>query len=75
MLDVRWEDIELERKTWKFPVTKSDKPRTVPLYDKALEILQDLFRVNEYVFPIKSVTISSNSICSIDSLISDFSAR
>ncbi len=51
ILDARWEDIDFERKTLMFPVTKSGKPRTVPLSSNALEILKGLPRVNEFIFP------------------------
>ncbi len=51
VLDACWEDIDFERKTWRFPVTKSGKPRTVPLSFNALEILKGLPRVNEFIFP------------------------
>ncbi|MFW5726491.1 MAG: tyrosine-type recombinase/integrase [bacterium] len=51
VLDARWEDIDFERKTLMFPVTKSGKPRTVPLSPNALEILKGLPKVNEFIFP------------------------
>lgn len=42
VLDARWEDIDLERRTWRIPRTKADKVRHVPLSRQALELLQAL---------------------------------
>jgi len=37
---MRWEDVSLERGTWRIPDTKSGEPVLVPLVPKAVEILQ-----------------------------------
>ncbi|GAB6059393.1 tyrosine-type recombinase/integrase [Desulfonatronum parangueonense] len=52
MLDAKWDDFDLERKTWRIPVTKSGKPRTVPLSDAALDVLAKIPRIDgcEYAF-------------------------
>ncbi|GAB6060668.1 tyrosine-type recombinase/integrase [Desulfonatronum parangueonense] len=52
LLDAKWEDFDLDRKAWRIPITKSGKPRTVPLSDTALEVLAELPKINgcEYAF-------------------------
>ncbi|MFN2343987.1 MAG: tyrosine-type recombinase/integrase, partial [Desulfonatronovibrio sp.] len=50
MLNSKWEDVDLQRKTIRFPLTKNGKSRTIPLSDKAVEILEGLKRVGPYVF-------------------------
>jgi integrase len=35
LLDAKWEDFDLERRSWRIPITKSGRPRTVPLSDAA----------------------------------------
>ncbi|MFQ6759442.1 MAG: site-specific integrase [Deltaproteobacteria bacterium] len=42
---MRWEYINLARKTWHIPETKNGTPRTVPLSMKAIEVLQRLTRI------------------------------
>lgn len=42
LLDSRWEDFDFERRAWRIPMTKSGRPRHVPLSDEALAILQVL---------------------------------
>ncbi|MCP4537304.1 MAG: tyrosine-type recombinase/integrase [Chloroflexi bacterium] len=37
---MRWEEVNLERQTWRIPDTKSGEALTVPLVPKAIEILQ-----------------------------------
>ncbi len=39
VLDARWEDFDFENRRWRIPVTKSGKPRTVPLSDGTLKLL------------------------------------
>jgi len=51
---MRWEDVNLERETWRIPDTKTGEALTVPLVPKAVEVLQ--IRQNEaedspWVFP------------------------
>lgn len=52
VLDCRWEDVDLVRKTWRIPFTKSGKPRTVPLSNSAIELLGGIDRPDDakYVF-------------------------
>lgn len=42
LLDARWEDIDFDAQVWRIPITKSGRPRHVPLTDQALEILSTL---------------------------------
>ena len=51
--EMRWEDINLDRGTWKIPDTKSGEPQTVHLSPPAIEILQrrQATMVGEWVFP------------------------
>ncbi|WP_232300466.1 site-specific integrase [Desulfonatronovibrio magnus] len=51
ILNARWEDVDLQRKSIRFPFTKSGKPRTVPLSDSAVGVLEGLERTGLYVFP------------------------
>jgi integrase len=39
LLEAQWNDFDLERRSWRIPMTKSGKPRHVPLSGKVLEIL------------------------------------
>ena len=52
VLHAKWADLDLERKRWRIPYTKSGKPRTVPLSESALEVLRSVPRVEEsgYIF-------------------------
>lgn len=44
LLDSRWADFDLDRRTWKIPLAKSGKSRHVPLSKAALEVLAQLPR-------------------------------
>ncbi len=39
VLDAKWEDFDVEKRSWRIPITKAGKPRHVPLSDGALQIL------------------------------------
>lgn len=45
VLDARWEDFDLERKSWRIPICKSGKARHVPISDGALRILAEVPRI------------------------------
>jgi len=47
VLDAKWQDFDIERSTWRIPVTKSGKARHVPLSDGALTVLSSV-PVNQY---------------------------
>lgn len=53
LLDSRWEEFDLERRSWRIPMSKSGKARHVPLSLSALEILRQLPRWEgcPYVIP------------------------
>jgi integrase len=53
LLDAKWSDIDLDKKVWFIPVTKSGKPRAVPLSDTAISILMTVPRYKgcQWAFP------------------------
>ncbi|MHC3434177.1 tyrosine-type recombinase/integrase [Delftia lacustris] len=53
LLDARWEDVDLERRNWRMPLSKSGKARSIPISDRALEVLRGLPRWSgcPYVIP------------------------
>lgn len=44
LLDTRWEDVDLERRNWRIPMSKSGKPRNIPIAERALDVFQALPR-------------------------------
>ncbi|MQU58542.1 tyrosine-type recombinase/integrase [Pseudomonas helleri] len=44
LLDARWQDFDLERRTWRIPTSKSGKPRHVPLSAVVLDLLSQVPR-------------------------------
>jgi integrase len=48
---MKWKDLDLERALWHKPTTKTDVPHTIPLPQVLLEKIQQLPRINEWVFP------------------------
>lgn len=40
-LDAEWQYVDMERSTWRIPITKNGKPRTVYLTPQAVEILRN----------------------------------
>lgn len=52
VLNARWQDFDVDRRTWRIPKTKSGFVRHVPLSDGALNVLQIVPRLPEceYVF-------------------------
>ena len=56
---LRWDHIDLRRRTAHLPETKNGTPRTVPLSPGALEVLRDLpRRLDGKVFPLAPSTVS-----------------
>ncbi len=53
VLDAKWEDFDIERRQWRIPMTKTGKPRHVPLSDGALQVLASVphFPDCPWVFP------------------------
>ena len=52
VLDARWCDMDIHRKSWRIPMTKSGRARHVPLSQAALELLERLSKKShgEWVF-------------------------
>ncbi len=52
VLDAKWSDFDLERKSWRIPMCKTGKARHVPLSGGALQVLAQISQVQgvEYVF-------------------------
>jgi len=44
VLDARWEDFDEARKVWRIPMTKTGKPRHVPLSDGVIQLLHTVPR-------------------------------
>ncbi len=58
LLNARWDEFIFKRSEWRIPAErmKMDKPHIVPLSKQAVEILEELKRINgifDYVFPQK----------------------
>ena len=53
VLTARWEDFDLEKSIWRIPMSKSGKPRYVPLSESTKEILSAVPRLDgtNFVFP------------------------
>ena len=53
LLDAKWDEFSIERRSWRIPMSKSGKARHVPLSDAALAILAELPRWDRcpYVVP------------------------
>jgi integrase len=45
VLDARWEDFDEARKVWRIPMTKTGKPRHVPLSDGGIRLLHTVPRL------------------------------
>ena len=52
LLDAKWEDFDLPRQSWRIPMTKTGKPRRVPLSGGVLQLLASIPRHDcDWVFP------------------------
>ncbi len=53
LLDARWEHVDLDRRTWHIPMSKSGRARNVPLSGAAVEVFASLTRWEgcDYVIP------------------------
>ena len=53
VLNARWEDFDIDNRLWRIPFTKTGKPRTVPMSDGVMSILDTVPRIagSAYVFP------------------------
>jgi integrase len=64
LLDAQWAHFDLERRSWRIPMSKSGKPRHVPLSDDVLLILRQLPRFENcpYVVPNPKTLVPFNTI-------------
>jgi integrase len=63
---MRWEHVNLKKRTWHIPETKNSTPRTVPLSSKALEVLRRLpHKINGRVWGVEkdSITQAFGRVC------------
>jgi integrase len=53
VLDARWEDFDIERRSWRIHTTKLGRPRHVPLSDGAVALLHSMKRFDDcpWAFP------------------------
>lgn len=53
LLDAKWEEVNLDRKVWRIPTSKSGKPRHCPLSDEAIAVLNAVPRFKDcpYIVP------------------------
>lgn len=56
LLSAKWEDMDLEGKTWRIPATKAGRPHLLPLPAAAVRILESLPKSSEYVFTGKGAS-------------------
>jgi integrase len=58
LLAIRWADVNLDAAVLHIPLTKTDKARTIPLTDRAIEILTERKAASstdaEYAFPVST---------------------
>jgi integrase len=64
LLDAEWSHFDLERRSWRIPMSKSGKPRHVPLSDDVLSILHQIPRFEgcPYVLPNPKTLLPFNTI-------------
>lgn len=64
LLDARWENVDLERRSWLIPTSKTGKPRYVPLSSAAVAIIEQLPRLKgcPYLVPNPDTEKPFNSI-------------
>lgn len=63
---MRWEHVDLNRQTWHIPKTKNGNPRTIPLSQKAVELLTGVIRrIDGSVWGVQedSITQAFGRIC------------
>ncbi len=51
VLEMRWKDIDFDNAVWRIPETKNGDPQNIPLIDYALQILKQIPKTSEWVFP------------------------
>jgi integrase len=53
LLDAKWEEVNLDRKVWRIPTSKTGKPRHVPLSEDAIAVFREVPRFGNclYIVP------------------------
>lgn len=51
VLEMHWKDIDFDNAIWRIPETKNGDPQNIPLIDYALQILKQIPKTSEWVFP------------------------
>ena len=57
LLNLTWSNVDLERRIAFIPVTKTGKPRTIPLTGRAVGVIQNLPREDDRLFPISPIAV------------------
>jgi integrase len=57
-LSLEWKHVDLERQTAYLPETKNGRPRTLPLRRELVELLLQLPRFSELVFPVSTTLLN-----------------
>lgn len=64
LLDAKWDEVDLDKKVWRIPTTKTGKPRHVPLSEDAIAVLKQVPRFAKcpYVVPNPKTLMPFQSI-------------
>jgi len=46
LLEAKWEDFNLPERRWRIPITKSGRPRTIPLSNTTLKVIESIPRID-----------------------------
>lgn len=58
LVNVKWEHVDLKNKTLHIPETKTGVPRSVPLSERALALINSISSVDELIFDIRPDSVS-----------------
>ncbi len=64
LLDAKWEEVNIDRKVWRIPTSKTGQPRHVPLSDDAIAVLSQIPRIADcgYLVPNPKTRLPFQSI-------------
>jgi len=65
IVSLRWENVDMQKRTARLEMTKNGEPRTVPLSSFALRILESLPRDEARVFPVSSEAVKRSWMRSV----------
>lgn len=51
VLEMRWKEIDFDNAVWRIPETKNGDPQNIPLIEYALQVLKQIPKTSEWVFP------------------------